>query len=115
MRYLFSIATHNYALTMEISIVIALVALYFLPLFIAAGRNHENATAIGVLTVLLGWTALGWIVAFVWSFTGPGSDRRKPVTPTQSPNRKIKPCPLCGEEILAVAVRCKHCQADLVG
>jgi TM2 domain-containing membrane protein YozV len=24
-----------------------------------------------------------------------------------------KPCPLCGEEIKKVAVRCKHCQADL--
>ena len=26
-----------------------------------------------------------------------------------------KPCPKCGEEIKAVAVRCKHCQADLAG
>lgn len=26
-----------------------------------------------------------------------------------------KRCPFCGEEILAVAVRCKHCQADLSG
>src|SRR5689334_11951276 len=24
-----------------------------------------------------------------------------------------KPCPFCGEEIKKVAVRCKHCQADL--
>ena len=24
-----------------------------------------------------------------------------------------KPCPFCGEEIKSVAVRCKHCQADL--
>lgn len=27
----------------------------------------------------------------------------------------VKACPLCGEEILAVAIRCKHCQADLSG
>lgn len=29
--------------------------------------------------------------------------------------RDVKPCPYCGEEILMVAVRCKHCQADLSG
>lgn len=27
--------------------------------------------------------------------------------------RETKPCPYCGEDILAVAMRCKHCQADL--
>ena len=26
---------------------------------------------------------------------------------------ETKPCPYCGEEIKRVAVRCKHCQADL--
>jgi TM2 domain-containing membrane protein YozV len=31
-----------------------------------------------------------------------------PMTPTDT-----KPCPYCGEEIKKVAVRCKHCQADL--
>lgn len=29
--------------------------------------------------------------------------------------REIKQCPYCGEDILAVAMRCKHCQADLSG
>jgi hypothetical protein len=28
-------------------------------------------------------------------------------------NADTKPCPYCGETIKAVAVRCKHCQADL--
>ncbi len=28
-------------------------------------------------------------------------------------NVDTKPCPFCGEEIKSVAVRCKHCQADL--
>jgi hypothetical protein len=34
----------------------------------------------------------------------------KPPTP---PPTDTKPCPYCGEEIKKVAVRCKHCQADL--
>jgi TM2 domain-containing membrane protein YozV len=29
------------------------------------------------------------------------------------PTSDTKPCPFCGEEIKKVAVRCKHCQADL--
>ncbi len=46
------------------------IALYFLPSFIAALRHHHSGTAIFVLNLLLGWTALGWIIALVWSFTG---------------------------------------------
>ena len=30
-------------------------------------------------------------------------------------NDETKRCPLCGEEILAVARKCKHCGADLAG
>jgi Superinfection immunity protein len=42
---------------------------YFLPAFIAIMRGHQNAAAICVLNLLLGWTFLGWTVALVWSFT----------------------------------------------
>ncbi|HEY1587066.1 MAG TPA: hypothetical protein VGH63_15330, partial [Polyangia bacterium] len=33
--------------------------------------------------------------------------------PTNANASDTKPCPYCGEEIKKVAVRCKHCQADL--
>jgi hypothetical protein len=47
------------------SFFIAGLLLYFLPSIIAAKKR--NAAAIIILNVLLGWTLIGWIVAFVWA------------------------------------------------
>lgn len=38
---------------------------YFLPWMIAAWRGKSNAWAIFWLNLLLGWTLLGWLAAFV--------------------------------------------------
>tara|TARA_R110001583_G_scaffold4918_3_gene27504 strand:+ start:198 stop:431 length:234 start_codon:yes stop_codon:yes gene_type:complete len=46
---------------------VVLVALYFLPLIIAALRDMPNAVAISVLNLFAGWTVIGWIVALVWA------------------------------------------------
>lgn len=43
--------------------------LYFLPWVIALVRGHHDTTAIFFLNLLLGWTFLFWIIAFVWSLT----------------------------------------------
>ncbi len=57
-------------MTGELLVLLALgVAFYFLPLIIAASRSHHNAVAIAALNLLLGWTALGLIIALVWSLT----------------------------------------------
>jgi hypothetical protein len=48
---------------------IVLGCAYFLPWIIAGARHHHNRTAIAVLNLLTGWTALGWIVAIVWACT----------------------------------------------
>lgn len=37
----------------------------------------------------------------------------RPSTTTGDAARATKACPYCGEEILAVAKKCKHCQSDL--
>lgn len=48
---------------------IILLAIYFIPLFVAVMREHKNAVPIAVLNTLLGWTFFGWVFALVWSFT----------------------------------------------
>ena len=43
--------------------------LYFLPSVCAFRRRHHQRGAILALNILAGWTAIGWVVAFVWAFT----------------------------------------------
>lgn len=49
---------------------IVVTLLYFLPTVIALSRGHLSALAIFLTNLFLGWTVLGWIVAFIWSCTG---------------------------------------------
>ncbi|MGZ3159564.1 MAG: superinfection immunity protein [Burkholderiaceae bacterium] len=46
-----------------------ILTLYFLPSFVAIGRDHHQTTAIAILNLFLGWTLLGWILALVWAAT----------------------------------------------
>ncbi len=41
--------------------------LYFLPSIIALARNKRDTTSILVLNLLLGWTAIGWVIALIWA------------------------------------------------
>ncbi|MFG1276551.1 superinfection immunity protein [Xanthobacter autotrophicus] len=52
-----------------IATLIFLIAVYFLPAIVASRRGHRNKSAIFALNLLLGWTLLGWVAAFVWSLT----------------------------------------------
>lgn len=54
---------------------VGLLCLYFLPPVIAYGRRHHQVSANFVLTLLLGWTALGWIAAMIWAFTHVRADK----------------------------------------
>ncbi len=74
------------------------VALYFIPAIVASKRDHQNATAIGILNLLLGWTIIGWVGALVWAVSGPrGGD--------------LVVCSECKEMIVRGAKVCKHCGA----
>jgi len=49
--------------------IILYALLYFVPCFVALSRCHNNKVPIIILTLFLGWTFLGWVIALVWSFT----------------------------------------------
>jgi hypothetical protein len=52
-----------------LAVFLVLLAIYFLPNFMAGFRKHHNGSAILVLNLFLGWTVLGWIVALIWAST----------------------------------------------
>jgi hypothetical protein len=41
--------------------------LYFLPSIVAFARSKRDAVSILVVNLLLGWTAIGWVIALVWA------------------------------------------------
>ncbi|MGH9514940.1 MAG: superinfection immunity protein [Terriglobales bacterium] len=43
------------------------IILYFLPAIIGFARSKRDAVSILVLNFLLGWTAIGWVIALVWA------------------------------------------------
>ncbi len=52
------------------TLLIIMTLTYILPYLIAWHRNHNSKHAIGVTALLLGWTMVGWLFAFIWAFTG---------------------------------------------
>lgn len=47
------------------------VVAYFVPAITAWYRSHHNTTAITAVNLLLGWTVVGWLGAFIWALTRP--------------------------------------------
>jgi hypothetical protein len=54
---------------MTVIIIAFWIFAYMAPTVVAGVRRHNNASAIGALNILLGWTFLGWIAAMIWAMT----------------------------------------------
>lgn len=79
-----------------------LLGLYFLPSILAwKKRNH---TAIAWLNILLGWTVVGWVVAFIWALT----KEPNPVQAMEPANL----CAGCGKYSSPGVKYCPHCGAQ---
>lgn len=42
-------------------------ALYLLPTYEAWKRDHPSLTSIALVNLFLGWSLIGWVVAFAWA------------------------------------------------
>lgn len=47
---------------------------YFVPSFIALYRRTNNRFGIVALNLFLGWTVIGWLVAFMWATYAPSKN-----------------------------------------
>jgi Superinfection immunity protein len=50
-------------------LVVLILLFYFLPAIIAHARRHRQIAAITLVNLLLGWTGLGWVLVFFWSWS----------------------------------------------
>lgn len=56
-----------FALVFILILIFLSLILYFLPALIAWYYNDKNTIWIFVLTLITGWTSLGWILALLWA------------------------------------------------
>lgn len=62
------------------------LAVYVVPAVLALHRDTRHAMLISTLNVLLGWTLLGWAVAFLWACLdqpadpGPSASAEEPAS-----------------------------------
>jgi len=99
-------------------------ALYLLPTYEAWTRKHPSVVSIAVVNVFLGWSLIGWVVAYAWALNrqpaaakhaaGVSAEQPPAVQQARHASTGKKTCPYCAEEIMEAAIKCKHCGSDLL-
>jgi T4 superinfection immunity protein len=80
--------------------------LYFLPTIL--GRNKPDATGIFLVNLLLGWTLIGWVAAFIWAvFSG------HPTYVQYVPAGGARFCSHCGTPAVSAVQYCGACGAHV--
>jgi hypothetical protein len=90
------------------------VFVYFAPSLTAHQRRHPQFTAILWLNILVGWTFIGWVAAFVWALTTSQVQVQRSVVEHAAPSGGFrlgaeKVCPRCAEMVKAAAQVCRYC------
>ena len=52
-------------------LILAGIAIYFIPTIIAFVRGRINKRAILCMNLFLGWSFIGWVVALIWAVKEP--------------------------------------------
>jgi hypothetical protein len=61
---------HPASIILIVLVLAAMLALYFLPTFVARKKDHPHRRAIFWVNLLLGWSGAGWCVAALWALVG---------------------------------------------
>jgi len=69
-------------------IVVIGIFLYLLPAIVAIRTKHPRRVAITFLTVVLGWTVIGWFVLLLWSLND--EHVRDAVTIDKNTDRRVR-------------------------
>ena len=91
----------NILLELSLSELLIIGGLYFSPAVIAKQRDANNVRVIFGINLLFGWTALGWIAAFIWTILEPPKIKES-VKTWSAPaiqNAKLKPDPYLKDDL----------------
>ena len=70
-----------------LTILIGLLAIYFLPWIVAWSRRHHATDGILIANIVLGWTLVGWLGALAWSAMPVRGDATASLAAARNPSR----------------------------